>query len=741
MEMQQEKISKKHRDIDSTLEEIKNNLNNLSQKIKSKDIKNIYKNSSENKIMTKKSGIESSESDGEIDYLSKKYKENEFDLKKENISKIKLGAENNIEFNKYMTHNTNRSYSSGDSVNAEDYSKILFERKLRSDNKDFSKNLNANKSRFNDSNILNALSSYKKKYNPSEHYKSNNKFSTLNNPSINDKFANKHLEDSLGHKIKSSCKNKPESNWSSEKKYYKKKKFLNGNMLLNSNKDDEPHNKNFVNNLNNSISLLKERNIKYKNYNNYKTYEEYQITQGDEEKKNLKLNKNKSNHFNKSSNKLEELKEKNDIIEKELDTIHKNFKEIKGMRKDKKPDKLNELHINDKNSNLMYQSMQPKEYAKIKRKNKPLNDKSHDLSLSDSNNKNKNYQTQHYFISESDDETNRKKKKYSNNQEVFSADSALIEKETYNKKSESPLQNQKNKEVDILGSAADKESNNKNVLKNKRKENENYKFYYVKKNIQNVSNNKNRSKDYDNVKIESMANKYYVNSTNIKNRNKDLSKGGKIVSIKSNRTEKQKEIDYNNTLNFSKLNKSKERFENLNATKAFKDSPNQNKIKTNYIIDNNHELKQSTKMISIMEKNIENYEEKITSYKNLLNEYMPEDIGPESFTIINSYLNGKDRWFLVKRNHLKDQANNLFWVRESELINLGFNINFNLFKNDNFDFCLIANNMHKLREDSKRFIGEIEDLKSFLNQELEKKEIILEDKINEIAKVKQISLF
>ena len=90
---------------------------------------------------------------------------------------------------------------------------------------------------------------------------------------------------------------------------------------------------------------------------------------------------------------------------------------------------------------------------------------------------------------------------------------------------------------------------------------------------------------------------------------------------------------------------------------------------------------------------------------------------------------------IIKRNLINEYSNNLFWVREAQLSNLGFNINFNLFKNDNFDFCIIANNMHKLKEESKKFVSEIEDLKNFLNQEMEKKEIYIEEKINEIKKV------
>jgi hypothetical protein len=145
------------------------------------------------------------------------------------------------------------------------------------------------------------------------------------------------------------------------------------------------------------------------------------------------------------------------------------------------------------------------------------------------------------------------------------------------------------------------------------------------------------------------------------------------------------------------------------------------------------------KIISLLEKKIEDYEEKIFSYKSLLNEYLPEDISSELYSIINSYLNRKDRWFLIKRNVIKEIEHNLFWVRESELINLGFNINFNLFKNDNFDLCLIANNFHNLKVESKKIISEIEDMKIFINKELHQKEVLLKEKVYEIEKVIKIN--
>lgn len=717
--IQQDKIQKKHLDIDNTLEEIKNNLNNLSQKIKSNEIKH----SSKNILAIKKKSIDSSDND-ENNFSWQKNNDYSFKLRNKNISNINL-RKNKFEKDKLFVNNTNRSYSSGDSVHAEDYNKSLLDSKLHSNKKDLSKNFEKSKLNVKDSNNFKASSSYNSNYNLIDKNSKNN-YANTDFHNTNNNFKLKSLEDSIDHKIKSNSKNKFEKISSSEKKYYKRKKFNSGNIYSNNHKDQRQSYDNLVDKINNSISLMKEKNVKNKITNDYKTLEDVYHKDKEKEFANKTLD-------NKSLMNLRELKEKNDSIEKELDIIQRNFGEIKSIAKIEKHNNQEDLQINNNNLNLMYRSIHPKEFAKIKRNKDHLTNKSNDFSVSDSNKKDKFFKTFNNYISDSDDDLSRKNINTINNNDFIGNKQRIIDTGINNLESNDIIKDIGNRSANAFTSKLVKDKiNNRNS-----KEKENYDYYYVKKKIGNVSSDRNNKDGPKNLKLkkDSNNNTFYRNSSKMIHKNKDFSKGGKIVRYKLNRSEKEDNnpFNYNNSNNYSKLYKSQAKYDNMKITKNLDNKDNH---ESDSIINQT-----INKKLPQLEQKIEEYEDKISSYKNLLNEYMPEDIDPELFTIINSYLNGKDRWFLIKRNFLKDHNYNLFWIREAELINLGFNINFNLFKNDNFDFCLSANNIHKIKEESKRFIREIEDLKSYLNKELEKKEILLEDKNNDIKKVNVIHKF
>ena len=210
----------------------------------------------------------------------------------------------------------------------------------------------------------------------------------------------------------------------------------------------------------------------------------------------------------------------------------------------------------------------------------------------------------------------------------------------------------------------------------------------------------NFSKSMDKFNSEEKINSKGRNTFNPKDKNK--------IKLENN------SVDEENNLPVKEENQNKYDMEELEKLKNLKE-------------------KQDKKIMKL-EKNLENYEEKITSYKSLVNEYMPEDIAQEKFSIIHSYLNGRDRWFLIKRNKQNEKNQNLFWVRELQLLNLGFNINFNFYKNEFFDFFLMSSNLTKLKEENEKNLDDIEDLKNLLDDHLKNHEFSMQEKNSEIKK-------
>jgi len=830
LKMRQDKILKKKMDVDNTLEEIKNNLNNLSLKIKTNDFRNTTPNNNiinnnnqimNKNILTSKINIESSDDDytnnknnfsGKKNYINKNNPYNNY----KNNYILNDETENNSQL---IGNNINRSYSSQDSIDyREDKTKQLFEKK------------------FGNSNFL------KNK---------NNKFSSNTNANFytaNQDDKDKYYSKILTIKNKSDFSNNISANNFHPSEKYSNKKRKNSKNYLNIKEKNiiESGNNNLIENLNNSITLLKQKNkSKYKNYNDYASYQDFNkrkshdknlnvdenrfneinysiknnANSGEGKKsnkeatENINFKKNKTNNknsnsvnalhdldldkdnlmrmnyivdnLNETSNldkvlkqrknfnsvnnlKLEELKEKNNSIEKEIEIIQKNFREIKDLGKEKKKEKprnndQNKLEAVDKQKNQLYNTINPEQFAKLKR--------SKNSAILGSNQKEVKYKTIENYQSESDDEVIRERRDHGsinmNNKEVLYENNSFSDNEnTYYVNS--AKKERKNKSLNFVGNNTNITNNTNNMNNNqendKCKDKENYKFYFVKKNIENASKDKNNNNDnntnrYINNKNESIPDSYFNNINDKNNKTKDISKSGRIVSSKLDKKEKS----FNNKVNKLNLstNKSQEKFKHENEMKTshnFKnphttnenlmnqpliENLNNNNNNNNFEFNNTLNPKKDNiyqdKIISLLEKKIEDYEEKIFSYKSLLNEYLPEDISSELYSIINSYLNRKDRWFLIKRNVIKEIEHNLFWVRESELINLGFNINFNLFKNDNFDLCLIANNFHNLKVESKKIISEIEDMKIFINKELHQKEVLLKEKVYEIEKVIKIN--
>lgn len=806
--MQQDKISKKHRDIDNTLEEIKTNLNNLSQKIKSKEHEKIkYDNSSKNKVKNRITpNIDSSLE--EEDYLNRKYTNkniNNNNFKNKQILKSNSKYRNlNYDNQPLLTNNSNRSYSSGDSLDV-DYpiAKKLFVKNNTKSKSDF---VNDIQKYNNNSKIFNTISSRDVNINPNKISQYDNKYNLTNSNSKtitlfvdkDNKFTNDSRYYDFPNRNENNLINNINSksnllNFSSDKNYTKSKRLISSNKDLDTENNINSHleNKNLEDNFKNSLSFLKDKNpSKYGFYNEYKNYEDYNKKEKNIENsrslenvhvaKNMNCNTNNKYYLTKKQAKIEEkdkledlnfsniikdinpnnrlnlhkndnnnvqlidsnvkkksnfntfnfedLKEKNLNIEKDLQAIENNYKEIKNLaNKNNSFEKENDFQINDKNLNYLYRTINPEEFARVKRSPQVINRKPENFSNTNSNKKeivNNTYQNYH---SESEDEMNTKnnEKNKDDKSEMKMVFSKTGFDQVYkNKKILDPTKKNEERSKNVFSNKSDFIINN---TKSKSKEKENYKFYYVKKNIDNISSKRNQN-----------------NNTNLRDK-KDITKEGKIIGGRFNNKDMyykdksySKISNYDNSLskNYPDVNNNSSINPSLrNIQKEIKKVENElNNNSQDKKLDNNQTVIQTQKLI-MLEKKMENYEEKILSYKNLVNQYMPEDINPNLFTIINSYLNGKDRWFLIKRNILKEICNNLYWVREAELMNLGFNINFNLFKNDTFDFCLLANNMYTLKEESKNYINEIEDLKTFLKREMEKKDIIFEDKNEEIKKV------
>lgn len=660
LKIHQEKMNKKQKDIGITIEEIKQNLNSLSQKIKigdnfAKTEQNFFKDFKDNEYKF-----------NSLDYDFDSHENNKIAMnniapsESFNFNSISIKNSNNKD-NKFVSKVYKKSYDLN-AMNYNERSKSKYN-KIHLNEKD--KNLNKVNRSFSSGNSLEELKtdeSRKKTYINEQRYLLHKK---LNNE---EKY---HIRNKNPVKDKS-VKNSDDYNTSHA--YRRPSGALNKNSFEIENNNNNEYLK---------LGKSQSRSISRSNINNKSNSKEKKF----------------SNNRNKFQ--LDELNAKNSSIQKGLLSFKKNLQEIeKGTIQRYEEESTSENHIdiknttghklNGQNDSLLFKTLNPEDFGKIHTKKKIKNDQFLSYSNSKENiiNKSDKYEKNHV----------RKNKSYfgdvmneNSNDEKHNENEILLDY-----KGKNPSSNKINNNIEYIGPN----------VRNKSKEKENYRFYYIKKN-QNI-----KSAGPDNPRDKCIKSGRISCSTLNNNPNK-----GRISQNKK----------FFNTLNVDRNNdEASYIIEKTRANKSL------NKGESLSVIEI-----QSNKIISL-EKKLDNAEEKITNYKNLINEYMPEDIDPGLFSVINGFLSGKDRWFLVKRNSSKQFTNNLFWVRETQLFNLGFSINFNLFKDDNFDLCLLTNNMNKTKEENKRFLVEIEDLKSFLHDEIGKKDKLLNDKIAELKKVKEI---